>query len=78
MNVLESNFRVIITIGKSKDVPVVIPKVLFKSLDFLSDVEVRKKAAFMKETSFSSLVVEEAYCLPVDRIILKDFSKNVM
>ena len=40
LNILEDNFHVVVTIGKSKDVPVIIPKVLFAALDFLSDSKI--------------------------------------
>ena len=41
LSYLENNFRVIITIIKSRDVPVVIPRCLFKAMDFLQDQEIR-------------------------------------
>ena len=52
LKVLEKNFSVIITIGKSKDVPVVIPKVMFKALDFLSNDYVRKASGVHEDNKY--------------------------
>ena len=49
---LEENFSVIISIGKSKDVPAVIPKVMFKALDFLSNDHVRKASGVHEDNEY--------------------------
>lgn len=43
LEVLESYFKVIITIGKSTDVPVVIPKITFDAMDALCNLDIREK-----------------------------------
>jgi len=49
---VEKLFRVIITVAKSDDIPVVVPKILYKALDFLCNSNNRKKAEINSKNEF--------------------------
>ena len=52
MENIDKIFRVIITIGKSKDVSVVIPVILYEAFDFLCDPEIRKMCKIHEQNDY--------------------------
>lgn len=59
--ILLEEFRIIVTIAKSKDVPIIVPKILFKAIDWLATYDIRKESGvhFSNPYSLPSLKQSE-------------------